>query len=172
MPPVPEPKQPVLQELAPEPLACVQGATTLPALDAKAVAELAEGWLPAVEAPVDDETVQAIDVVKAIADAVKESDRDAEDAEDAENVEDTEDDNDVQDESQQRKKKTADKTPRARPKRERTPEETQPTSTPSTPSNEDDNEETDNSSPCKRPKNTSERPDMQEQRGSDLAVVM
>ena len=162
MPPVPEPKQPVLQELAPEPLACVQGATTLPALDAKAVAELAEGWLPAVEAPVDDETVQAIDVVKAIADAVKESDRDAEDAED------TEDDNDVEDESQQRKKKTGYKKSRARPRRERTPEEeTQRLSTPSTPGNKEDNADDVDSSPCKRPKK-----EQKEQPGSDLAVMM
>lgn len=176
MPPVPEPKQPVLQELASEPLACVQGATTLPALDAKAVAELAEGWLPAVEAPaidetapgdaiadavrdlVNDGTVMAIestvfDVVKAIADAVQDG---------TESEADDQDDN--EDKSPQRKKKIA-------RKRERTPEETQPMSpeanaTPSTPDPDESQKVDDDGadrkimSPCKKPKQDNMVPDL------------
>ena len=191
MPPVPEPKQPVLQELAPEPLVCVQGATTLPALDAKAVAELAEGWLPAVEAPaidetapgdaiadavrdlVNDGTVQAIestvfDVVKAIADAVKDGTESEDDEQDDEDDEDAED---AQDNTPQRKKNIA-------RKRERTPDETQPMSpeqkaTPSTPDPDEsqkvdkDGDDSKIMSPCKKPKQVEN-----EQRGSDLAVMM
>ena len=161
MPPVDRTKKPALV-----PLASVQGDTTLPALDAKAVAELAEGWLPAVEAPaidetapgdaiadavrdlVNDETVQAaiestvFNVVKAIADAVKDG------------TESEDDEQDDEDNTPLRKKKISHK-------RERTPDETQPMSpeanaTPSTPDPDESQKVDDDGadrkimSPCKK----------------------
>ena len=177
-----------------------QGDTALAAMSSKTAAKQ---WLPAVEAAatdagaaidetvrgdviaaavrdlVNDGTVQAIEgavfnVVKAIADAVKNGTESEDDEQDDEDDKDDEDDEDDEDKTPQRKKKIA-------RKRERTPEETQPMSpennaTPSTPDPDEsqkvdkDGDDSKIMSPCKKPKQ--EQQEQQEQRGSDLAVVM
>ena len=133
----------------------------------------------AVRDLVNDGTVQAIEgavfnVVKAIADAVNdgtESEGEDEDDEEDQDDKDDKDDEDDEDKTPQRKKKIA-------RKRERTPEETQPMSpedkaTPSTPDPDEsqkvdkDGDDSKIMSPCKKPKQ-----EQQEQRGSDLAVMM
>ena len=165
MPPTAAPKK-----LAPEPENAAR--QWLPAVEAAAtdagaaIDETAPGDViaAAVRDLVNDGTVQAIEgavfnVVKAIADAVKdgtESEDDEQDDEDDNDDKDDEDDEDDEDKTPQRKKKIA-------RKRERTPEETQPMfpekkATPSTP-DPDESQQVDEDgadrkimSPCKKPK--------------------
>ena len=196
MPPVPAPKTSTKQypvkldeqgvwRFKPDE-ADAQGDTELPgtssaATDAgAAIDETVRGDViaAAVRDLVNNRTVQAIEgavfnVVKAIADAVKDATESEDDEQDDENDEDDEDDKDNEDNTPLRKKEIA-------RKRERTPEETQPMSpetkkTPSTPDPDesqtqkvdDDGDERKIMSPCKKPKQ-----EQQEQRGSDLAVMM
>ena len=125
----------------------------------------------AVRDLLNDSTVQTFQstvfsVVQALKDGTESEGEDEDDEEDQEDKEDQDD----EDKTPQRKKKIA-------RKRERTPEETQPMSpendaTPSTPDPDESQKVDDKSadckmSPCKKPKQ-----EQQEQRGSDLAVMM